>query len=251
MRLSVKVFAAGNRGLVRFPRLHIEPDQCYKGNGELDASLAQRALTGDGVMISSKDTDAVMAIAMEMMRQMEISLGHIASSESSFMDVSVGWKPKNASDARIKSKVEKSERGTARLGKDFLVIRIDIRHVKLKGVAVTISMSDPNEIIGSCGNLARNTAIAIAIVALHIKSSLKENGADMDVKGGDFCEDLIEESIFAEKSIKEMRVHEEMVKKSAECTKNINGYCSPVDFSCELCKSGKCVVPPPPEKIWG
>lgn len=250
MRLSAKVFCCGKRGLVRFPRLHAEPDSCYDGNGRLNTSAAHNAIAGDGVMISDKDNGAVMAITMEIMRQMEASLGHIASSDSSFMDVSLGWKPKNASDARIKKKLEKTERRTARLGKDFIAIRIDVRYVKSRGVVVTISMSDPNDMIGGGAALARNTAVAIAIIALHIKSSLPNNGFGMEVEDGGFCEGLIDEAVFAETSIKEMRKHEEAVKKSMSCERNHNGYCSPVDFNCELCKAGKCVVPPPPERTW-
>lgn len=250
MRLSIKIFSVGNRGLVRFPRLHSDPDKCYKGNGELDIAEAQNAIAGDGVMISERDNEAVMAITMEILRQMESALGHLASSESSFMDVSIGWKPRNASDARIKKKLEKTENRTARLGKDFIAIRIDIRYIKLRGVVVTISMSNPEEMIGSGAKLAWNTAIAIAIIAFHIKASLPNRGSGMEIEEGKFCEGLLEEAVFAEKSIKEMRKHEEMVKKSMDCIRNHNGYCSPVDFNCELCKSGKCVVPPPPERTW-
>lgn len=250
MRLSAKVFSAGNRGLVRFPRLHAEPDSCYDVNGRLDISMAQSAVAGDGVMISEKDNGAVMAITMEIMRQMESCLGHIASSESSFMDVSLGWKPKNVSDARIKKKLKMSEKRTARLGKDFIAIRIDVRYVKSRGVVVTISMSDPNNMIGGGAMLAKNTAVAIAIIALHIKASLPGGGFGMDVEEGGFCEGLIEEAVFAETSIKEMRKHEDAVKKSMSCDRNHNGYCSPVDFKCELCKAGKCVVSPPPERTW-
>lgn len=250
MRLSLKIFSVGYRGIVRVPRLHATPDSCYDGDGRLNMSDAMHAVAGDGVQLSDKDNNAVLSIGMEMMRQIESSLGHLASSSSSHMDIELG-NIKSVSDARMMRKVVKTERRTARLGKDYLVVRVDVRYVKSKGVVVTISMSNPNEMVGHAGILAWNTAVALAIIATHVMDSLPGGGIGMVVEEGEFCGGLLDKAIEAEQSIKELRRHEALVRKSAECERNVKGYCSPVDFSCELCKGGKCVVPPPPAKTWG
>jgi len=237
MRITARVAGAGNNGLTRIPYLDIESiDKDLCTDGKLDEAKCRQAMNveGNGVQMSSDDCLPVFAFVTELLQQTRGAIQYMLDNRK---------ESKDAHDDAECADDRHAERNM-RKGR-WVYVRMDCGYSHATGtVKFRVDIQNPKGIVGVAERIALDYALVVARIANHIADELTAAHGDwsFDFKGGEGCPTLFSDARQIDSDLKRRKEKKSENDKRLFCERRTAaGYCSPCNFECPHCKSGKCV----------
>ncbi|MBO7685249.1 MAG: hypothetical protein J6V72_02625 [Kiritimatiellae bacterium] len=225
MRIVTKIATAGVSGLSRFPAPNATIDECCNADGKLDFAKARKALDCEQITTSDRDDLAVVAFALEYLKQLEGAVRRLSANPANgarTMDVRTA--PATPEDRRTERNMAKGRHA---------YVRLDVTNC-LDGLHVKLSVQNPHNVVGGALRFARDYAVMCAQILLYLRGAVTLRKIVLIEGEG-------ASGVFAEAA--EIERCRDLRRKRTECPRRVNGYCSPCQPDCPLYENGRCKEP--------
>ena len=227
MRLTMKVAAAGEMYMGRFPHIPVDIAEFKTADDQLDLGKVRAALRNyeDFIQFSSNDNARTIAFTLEFLRQFCSVCNSAAADPESDARVAA----EKPIDFSLERKMEREKFGYCRIDVDEHGGAIRAR----------VGISNPKDIVGSVLPCCRRFAVDCERVLLFLQEGLKP--VEVELAGRGELSDLFDEARWTEEKIKEKSKIKAANETRWTCVRRMGEYCSPSDPACLCYSCGKCV----------
>lgn len=227
MRLTMKVAAAGETYMGRFPHVPVDITEFKTANGDLDLGRVRAEFRKfeDFIQFSSDDNARTIAFTLEFLRQ----FCSVCNSAAANPETDARVKAEKPIDFSLERRMEREKFGYCR-------IDVDIHGGAIRA---RVGISNPKDIVGSVLPCCRRFAVDCARVLLYLQEGLTP--ARVELAGRGEIADLFDEARWTEKKIKAKAAIKAANETRQTCVRRLAGYCSPSDPNCPCYCDGKCI----------
>ena len=227
MRLTMKVAAAGEMYMGRFPHIPVDIAEFKTADDRLDLGRVRAELRNyeDFIQFSSNDNARTIAFTLEFLRQ----FCSVCNSAAANPESNARVEAEKPIDFSLERKMEREKFGYCR-------IDVDIHGGAIRA---RVGISNPKDIIGSVLPCCRRFAVDCARVLLFLQEGLAPTRVELAGRGE--LSDLFDEARWMEEKIKEKSKSKAANEKRKTCVRRLGEYCSPSDPNCPCYCGGRCV----------
>ena len=227
MRLTMKVAAAGEMYMGRFPHVPVDIVEFKTADGELDLDRVRAELRNyeDFIQFSSNDNARTIAFTLEFLRQ----FCSVCNSAAANPESNARVEAEKPIDFSLERKMEREKFGYCR-------IDVDIHGGAIRA---RVGISNPKDIIGSVLPCCRRFAVDCARVLLFLQEGLAPTRVEL--VGRSEIADLFDEAKWANAKADVRKVVDAANEKRKTCVRRLGEYCSPSDPNCPCYCGGRCV----------
>jgi len=218
VRITTRIFAAGNRSLTRIPLANAAMKDCLDANGKLDPVKAQLAFavptTAEYAPFVSDSSDDVCVhyAALTFLKCFHDAYAEVVANDAANCDDHAVTRQ----DAILVKRMD---------GGKYVFSRMDIKRTR-EGVRVRLTYANPHEIVGQAIVEARTYTETCAQMWLRIAKQIPWLTVEADA------------DILADARVKNQAAEDR--SKYGGCERRVNGYCSPCQFDCKFYRNGRC-----------
>ena len=228
MRLTMKVAAAGDVYMGRFPHVPVDIAELKTADDLLDIGKVRAELRkyDEFIQFSSADNARTIAFALEFLRQFCC----VCNSAAADPEANARVETEKPIDRSLERKM-KSEK--------FGYCRIDIDEHG-GAIRARVGVSNPKDVVGSVLLCCRRFAVDCARVLLYLQRELGPNVVELAGRGE--LADLFDEARRTDDFLAAKAVVKAANEKRETCVRRMGEYCSPSDPACPCYSGGKCVA---------
>jgi hypothetical protein len=228
----MKVAAAGDVYMGRFPNVPLNLDEYKTPTGRLDVGKVRAGLRdyGEFIQFSSDDSPRTIAFALEFLRQFCCVCNKAAADPEADARVEV----EKPVDRSLERKMEREKFGFCRIDFD--------EHGGM--LRARVGIANPNDVVGSVLTCCRRFAVDCARVLLYLRDEL----GCVELAGRGDLADLFEEAAWTQERIRAKNAVRRANEKRETCDRRVGGFCSPSVPDCPCFSCGNCVEAVLPSK---
>jgi hypothetical protein len=236
MRLTMKVAAAGDVYLGRFPMIPVDLAEWKNADDTLNIGRVRYDLREyeEFIQFSSDDSARTIAFTIEFLRQ----IGCVSRSAAADPEVDARVEAEKPIDHSLMRKMDRDKYGYCRLDID----------VHRNAIRVRVGIANPKGVVGNVALSCRRFAVDCARILLFLQCGFK-GVCEVELIGRGDLADLFDEARWTEAKVDERKAIKAANERRESCDRRHGEYCSPSNADCRCYLNGRCVEATLPENL--